>query len=164
MRLSGPDDGLVAELALAVRAEVEADDPGLQRMRAAARGAFAWRTIDDELAMLVLAYDSGLDRELVVRGGPAAGALATRTLVFESGAQPGFPPLALEVELGAVRLVGQLVPAQRATLALHEAGGSTAEITVDDLGCFVTDRPRARLVRLTLVVEAGRLTTGWFET
>jgi hypothetical protein len=97
----------------------------------AARAAFAWRTIDAELAELT--YDSALeDRALAgVRG-----ASSPRRLTFES------PGLTVEVEVGegaVPRLMGQLVPALGGTVELRHAGGSLS-LAVDELGRFAVEQ------------------------
>ena len=69
------DDVLLDEL----RALVADDDPVPERVLAAARGSFTWRTIDAELAALV--YDSALDAERLTA---VRSADTVRLLTFET--------------------------------------------------------------------------------
>ena len=71
------DEGLMAELAVAIGQEREVPD----HRRQAAYGAFAWRTVDHDL--LTLMHDSALQATAAVRGSDD-----TRTLSFEGAAWP----------------------------------------------------------------------------
>lgn len=134
------DAALLAELAVVLGPAAEPPDAVL----AAARESFTWRTVDAELAALV--FDSLLDQE------PARSrSLArTRTMTFEAGAT------AVELEVddrpGGRRLIGQLVPPQRAEVELT-GGGPAARAAADVTGRFVLPlpadpRPARVLVRL----------------
>jgi hypothetical protein len=95
----------------------------------AAKGAFAWRTIDADLAEL--AYDSLLDREgTLVRSGDDDG---SRFLTFEG------PEVTVEMEVATAgdrrRLTGQLVPGHRASVEVRHAGG-VLTVEADELGRF----------------------------
>src|SRR5215217_3690100 len=120
-----PDDDLFLEELRALAAE---GDPVPERVLAAARGSFTWRTIDAELAEL--AYDSALDvtRLAAVRSGDTV-----RLLTFET------PELTIELEVTDVgdrrRLLGQLVPAAAGILELRHSGG-LIEIATDARGRF----------------------------
>lgn len=119
------DDAMLARLAR-VAATV---DPVPEAVVEAARGSYAWRTADDELAELV--YDSALDDVHLVG---LRSAVPTRQLTFEG------PELAVELELRTdpPRLVGQLVPPQTAIVELRHGGG-TVMAEADDLGRFVLE-------------------------
>jgi hypothetical protein len=97
------DDALAAELASVLRAH----DPMPSSVVSAARGAFAWRTIDAELA--VLAADSMLEAAAGVRGS------GDRQLTFEAGG------VSLEVDVveGGRRVDGQVVPPQPGEVELE---------------------------------------------
>lgn len=57
------DDALLTELRAAL------DVPAVpEHVVAAAKAAYTWRTIDEELAFAVLVYDSSLDDSALVRG------------------------------------------------------------------------------------------------
>jgi hypothetical protein len=119
-----PDDALEEELRRAA-ARIEPVPPELVD---AAVGAFTWRTIDAELAELT--FDSLLnqDQAALVRGGEQG-----RLLSFRASG------LSIEVEVtggGNVRrLVGQLMPPQRATVAIRH-GNDLATVAADELGRF----------------------------
>ena len=121
------DSDEVAERLRRIAGEV---DPPPAEVVAASRAAFAWRSIDAELAEL--AYDSWLDdRPLAgVRraGGP-------RQLTFEA------PGLSVEVELvdgDQRKMVGQLVPPGPGAVEVRHAEGSLTA-AVDELGRFVVE-------------------------
>ena len=73
-----------------------------EHVLAAARGAFTWRTIDQELADLV--FDSATELMGVRDHG------GTRQLTFQA---PGLEIEVMVADPDTRRLVGQLVPAQR---------------------------------------------------
>lgn len=102
-------------------------DPVPDGVRAAARAAFALRSLDDDLAALV--HDSQVDddRLVGVRGG------SSRTLTFEGRA------LTVEVDVapGGV-VVGQLVPPQPGSVDVRHRDGSV-RVEADDLGRFVAE-------------------------
>jgi hypothetical protein len=118
---------------------------------AAAKAGFSWRRVDDELAWLV--HDSA-DEELVfagVRGGSA------RQLTFSAD------ELTIELEVGGAArgVVGQLVPAQPASIEVRSGAGS-AFTTADELGRFDMDRVPDGPVSLRVERSAGgRVATDW---
>jgi len=144
------DERLVAELqAFARRADPVPDDVVF-----AARGSFAWRRVDAELAELT--FDSLLDDAglAVVRSGDAV-----RLVTFDAG------DLSVEVEITARghrrRLLGQLVPPQEARVEVRAASGG-AEVAADRLGRFTVDdlaagpaSLRCRLTASGRVIESG---------
>lgn len=69
------DDALMADLGRAIRAREEVPD----RARQAARMAFAWRTVDEEL--MALTHDSALESATLVRGVQAG----PRVVAFQLG-------------------------------------------------------------------------------
>ena len=92
-----PDDALQELLGLALRQA----DPVPEHVLAAARGAFTWRTIDQELADLV--FDSATELMGVRDHG------GTRQLTFQA---PGLEIEVMVADPDTRRLVGQLVPAR----------------------------------------------------
>src|SRR5437016_4164158 len=122
------DDLLIDEL----RSVVAGLDPVPDRVLAAARGSFTWRTIDVELA--ALAYDSVMDEErlALVRSGDEA-----RLLTFET------QELSVELEVTVVgrqrHIVGQLVPPSAGVVELRHAGGLLT-LDADELGRFAAER------------------------
>ena len=138
------DRRLLEELgdALTSRREVE------PRHREAARGAFAWRTVDAEL--MELTYDS-LDEPSTVRG---AVDTRPRALAFTSRAG------SLEVEVDGDRVRGHVVPARAVTVVMRNADGERAEATSDEDGMFVLMGTLPGPVRFTVEGDVGG-TTPW---
>lgn len=99
------DDQLMAELGAAL----DAMDPVPSAVTEFAKAAFAWRTIDAELAELV--FDSEGEQLAGVRSGAGA-----RQMTFRA---PGVEIEVVVMSEGARRLVGQLVPPQAATVELR---------------------------------------------
>ncbi len=119
-----PHAGLEDELRR-VLARIDPVPPGLAE---AGIGAFAWRTIDADLAELV--FDSLVDQDeaALVRGDQQG-----RLLSFRAGT------LTIEVEVTgtgpARRLMGQLMPPQRGGVDIRHAD-STTTVEADELGRF----------------------------
>jgi hypothetical protein len=121
----------------------------------AARGAYAWRTIDAELAQLT--YDSRADSEEAAPVTRAEHA-SIRALTFTSAR------LTIELEVTGGSLVGQVVPPQAATIRLQAQGGAEAVITADEIGCFeIQPVPRGPF-RLRCQTDATvDVLTGWIS-
>lgn len=141
------DDALLNLLGLAI----SGSDPVPDRVLVAARGAMAWRTIDQDLADLV--FDSSA--ELTGVRDPNA----ARQLTFRSDA------VEIEVMLvdsSARRLVGQLVPARSTTVTL-EGTETQVEQTSDRFGRFSFDRVHTGPVRLTVAggTSSRDISTDW---
>jgi hypothetical protein len=131
-------------------------DPVPKTVDEAARAAFAWRTIDAELAELT--------RDSLLEDAPAGvrGAEGARMLSFES------PSLSVELEVADLgqqgrRLVGQLVPPGPASIVVDHAGGRV-DAAADELGRFVVDglRPGPARVRCR-VAGGGEIATEWAQ-
>ena len=120
-------------------------DPVPERVLAAARGSFTWRTIDTELAEL--AYDSALDAE---RAFAVRSEDTVRLLTFETS------ELTIELEVTAEgdrrRILGQIAPAAVGTIELRHAGGAL-ELRTDELFGFQV--PLTVLPRVSGVVLPG---------
>jgi hypothetical protein len=114
------DNELLALLDEAIRAGNEVPPDFI----AAGKAAFAWRTIDAELAALV--YDS--DREPALTRNQTTADL--RALTFASA------NVTIELELTATGLIGQVVPPVAAEVDVQTAAGVTSTVTADELGCF----------------------------
>lgn len=96
---------------------------------AAGKAAFAWRTIDAELAALVYDSSTDSDRELALTRNQTTADL--RALTFASA------NITIELELTDSGLIGQLVPpAPAAEIDVQTAAGVTSSVATDELGCF----------------------------
>jgi len=132
-----PDDARLEEELRELAARLE---PVPDRLVQAALDAYAWRTIDAELAEL--AFDSLADQDEapLVRG-----QLQERLLSFRASG------LTIEVEVTAAgparRLIGQLVPPQRAEVEIRHLD-EVVTIATDEFGRFVADRMPAGPVSL----------------
>lgn len=147
------DETLMGELrALAGRA-----DPVPAESVAAARAAFAWRTLDAELAQL--AYDSLLDDRPLAG---VRGVATPRLLTFEAAR------LTLEVEAVGEgperRLLGQLVPPQPGRVEVRHRGGFVTT-EADEVGRFAFEGVLSGPVSLRCdpaAAGAGTVYTDWF--
>lgn len=145
------DDELVALLGEAVGEAVAEDDAVSDRRRAAARGAFAWRSVDEELAELL--HDSALEAGAAVRSGTDG----PRTLSFGGGG------LTLELEVDGDGLLGEVVGGgDAASVALQRPGVDEVTTVVGAGGFFRFDAVGQGAVRLVVTGDAVSLTTTWF--
>lgn len=142
------DDFLLSELREALRNP----EPVPHRMLDAAKAAFTWRNVDDELELMLLVYDSLTEDEAPVRSSFTS---APRTLVFEAGA------LSLEVEVQSDAIMGQLIPPQSAQVTVMTAEGRFAETDADETGCFQLPRPTGGPVQVQCATAATGLATDW---
>jgi hypothetical protein len=135
------DERLLADLGAAVREAAAVPESFL----AAGRAAFAWRTVDAELATLA-------PREpepTVVRG-------AARTFTFTAGA------VTIEVEAAEDALVGQIAPAGPGRVELEVHGRAAVAAEVDGLGWFTLRPLPPGLFRLRLTPSIGSpVVTEW---
>ncbi len=121
MTFATDDEGLMQELAAVLGREREVSD---QRRRAA-YGAFAWRTVDEEL--LTLMHDSALQATAAVRGEEDS-----RTLAFAGGG------MSLELELEGSTLTGQvLLPGSDREVTMETVDGGSQAVRTDSSGFFV---------------------------
>jgi hypothetical protein len=140
------DDALQEVLGSALRDA----DPVPRNVIAAARGAWTWRTIDQELADLV--FDSATELTGVREHG------GTRQLTFRA---PGLEIEVMVADPTTRRLVGQLVPSRTATVRL-EGAENALEQAVDRFGRFTFDSAPPGPVRLTVSGSDGAaVTTDW---
>ncbi len=129
-------------------------DAAVARMRQAAKSAYTWRTIDQDLERLTMHSDSDLAAATQVRG---AGAQPYRIVEFHG------ENLDLEMEIGEQALVGQVYPAQQGEVTLQTAGGTSMATSVDEVGCFTFARPVAGPFRLRCDIGATRVVTDWIS-
>jgi len=144
MSFSTDDEGLMEELARAV-AQTEAVP---DHRREAARAAFTWRTIDEEL--LALTHDSLEMADAAVRG-----ALDVRTLGFEADG------LSLELEVDGDRVFGQVLDnsdVDEVVVESVESGSQTCP--VDASGVFSVVVPQGP-VRFAVRIDGALQHTPW---
>ena len=118
----------------------------------AGKAAFAWRTIDAELAELT--YDSALDPldALAIRSESAI----LRSLTFASDGWT------VELELTPDAVLGQLDPPDVGTVTARGDGGKLATAEIDELGFFVLGPPPTVPYRLVCQTQSGTtILTGW---
>jgi hypothetical protein len=122
------DDGeLLAKLGEALDAARDVP-PAFVR---AGQAAYRRPDLDAELAALI--YDSERERTYDTACEPAptrADTAALRALTFGSAG------LTIELEVTGGGLLGQVVPAEPATVEVQVRDGTTSRFAADDLGCF----------------------------
>lgn len=143
------DQTLLAELLEALR---EADSTSPEQV-AAARAAWTWRTVDDELALAELAFDSACD---LASAGPVRSGGLVRTLAFRG------PQLAVEIEVTAAGITGQVVPASEGQIVGLSRAGPFGTAAIDKIGCFLLDPAPAGPVRLRVHAGGHATVTSWF--
>ena len=143
MSSSTDDEGLVEELARAMAQVTAVPD----HRREAARAAFTWRTIDEEL--LALTHDSLDLADAAVRG-----ELDARTLGF------GTEGLSLEIEVDGDRVTGQLLDAEVDEVVLESVEEGSQASQVDPSGTFTAVVP-AGPVRFAVRVGGLLRRTPW---
>src|SRR3954451_11891577 len=102
--------------------------------------AYAWRTIDAELAELT--YDSSTEDPALA--GARSQQAPLRALTFATGS------VTLELQIEPPVLLGQVVPPQPGELLVSLGDGTSRTVPVDDLGCFTVDPIPAVPFRLRL--------------
>lgn len=142
------DDSLLAELGEALATAGDITD----EMRHAAVGAFAWRSIDDDLMLAALAFDSDLDEVRLTRDGASA---APRHLSFEGEG------VAVTLELAPDRLLGQLAPPEDGAVVVQMRDGTENHLVADDLGLFSLSPAPTQPFRLRATLAGTRLVTDW---
>jgi hypothetical protein len=146
------DDELMAELAEAVAEQ----DAVTDARREAARAAFTWRTVDDELAELL--DGAALDAGAAVR----SSADAPRSLSF------GRSGLTLEVEVEGDEVLGQVIgegaaagAAVPATVTLRRPDAEDAHVEADASGFFRFTGVGPGPARFVVDQAGWSLTTPW---
>jgi hypothetical protein len=145
------DDELMRDLArMFPRPAVDAE------LLAAAQTAFAWHTVDADLDLAELRYDSSFDDAALVRGPRSA---SPRTLVFRGDR------LGVELELSDRGIEGQLIPPEPGQVRLMTAAGDPpVTTTADGMGCFAFASAQAGRhgpIRIEGSLAAGRFATQW---
>lgn len=145
---SWDDEEVLAALQQALRAQRAVPPEFIE----AGKNAFAWHNIDAELAQLT--YDSTLDSslELSLR----AEAASIRALTFTSA------HLTIELEVGQDSLLGQIIPAQSATIRIQPREDAEKVLATDEIGCFSVQPIPPGQFRIHCHTAAGvGALTGW---
>jgi hypothetical protein len=142
------DEELLAALREAVRARRAVPEGFVE----AGKRAFAWHSIDAELAQLT--YDSTHSRDLSAL--TRAESAPIRALTFTS------TRARIELEVVESSLLGQILPAQPATIEVQARDDAEQALAADETGCFsVHPIPRGPF-RLRCRLTAGSdILTGW---
>lgn len=111
---------------------------------------FSWRSVDEDLLLASLTFDSLLDGA----GKRRSSSHGERVLVFQASA------FSIELEVASDRILGQIDPPGVVEVMLQTTGGVTQTITSDDLGFFMAARPEG-LVRLRCATPSALLVTDW---
>ncbi|MEH1101939.1 hypothetical protein [Micromonospora sp. CPCC 205561] len=142
------DEALLAEL----RAALREPDPVPEEFLTAARAAFGWRTVDAELAVAELTFDSACDPE---PAGLTRSTGSARTLTFRTG------PVVVEIEVTPTGVVGQLSPARGGRVTARTSAGPYEEAPVDAGGFFSMGAPPAGPVQLRARTFEYAVATAW---
>ena len=142
------DDALLTELRDALRAA----DSVPAEFLTAARGAWAWRNVDEELAVAQLAFDSACDVE---PAGLTRSGSGSRTLTFSSG------DVLVEIEVTSTGVIGQLSPASGGRVTARTSRGTFDESTIDPAGYFTLRVPPSEPVRLDAHTSGYHVATSW---
>jgi hypothetical protein len=117
----------------------------------AGKNAFAWHNIDAELAQLT--YDSIAAEPA---GHTRVESASIRALTFTSAR------ITIELEVTEDALVGQVVPAQAATIEVQAHEQTDAQIASDEIGCFAVQPVPHGPFRLRCRAAGGiDVLTGW---
>ncbi|MFJ6197425.1 hypothetical protein [Micromonospora sp. NPDC092111] len=142
------DDALTTELGAALWDA----GPVPEEFLTAALAAFAWRSVDADLALAELTFDSACDAE---PAGLTRSAGSTRTLSFRSG------PVVLEIEVSDAGIVGQLSPACGGRVRAQTASGTYDEAALDAVGFFSLAAPPRGPVQLRARTGGYTVATTW---
>jgi len=148
MRNGWDDDDLVAALREAMTAAA-AVPPALVE---AARNAYAWHTIDAELAELT--FDSEREPDLIASTRSESASIRALTFTSER--------LTMELEVTENSLIGQVIPPRAGTVEVQPRDGETSAAPVDDIGCFFVEPIPPGPFRLRYRDSSGAdVVTGW---
>lgn len=140
------DEQLLAEL----RDALQAADQVPAGFIAAGKAAFAWRTVDAELAALADEVPSG-----EAPAGTRAEHAAVRALSFRAA------HLSIELEVTAEAILGQVVPPCAGRVEVQSQAGAERETMVDDSGWFTVRPLPSAMFRLHLHTRSGDVVTEW---
>ncbi len=118
----------------------------------ASKGAFAWRNIDAELAQLT--YDSTRDCDHARSTRAEAASICALTFASRH--------LAIALEITGGSLIGQVLPAQAATIEVQTWTAAEPALSTDEIGCFSIHPLPPVPFRLCCRTAAGLdVRTGW---
>lgn len=143
------DELLLQDLAEALR-PVERQARSLARRAGA---AYSWRTVDEDLFLASLSYDSSVQ---TVDHSRTAEPLS-RFLVFSAA------PLSVEVEVMPEQIVGQIIPPGRADIVVETEGQQPRQVTADERGLFIISPLPGGATRLRCDTPTARLVTDWVQ-
>ncbi|ADB33232.1 hypothetical protein Kfla_4188 [Kribbella flavida DSM 17836] len=144
MSRSDDDDTLMEELGDSLRGA--GDVP--QRWRDAAQAAFAWRSVDRDLLMLV--------QEGELAGAAVRGEGDRRVLSFSGGG------VSLELEADDRRIVGQVLPPRECRVTIEGPGEQQPVAAVADTsGLFTIDWRGRGPVRFVVELDGANRRTEW---
>ncbi|WBB52603.1 hypothetical protein [Verrucosispora sp. WMMD573] len=142
------DDRLQAELGAALW-----DAGGVpEEYVTAARAAFAWRTVDAELTLAELIFDSASEAE---PAGLTRSAGSARTLSFRGG------PVVVEIEVTDAGIVGQLSPTGGGRVSARTSSGIYEEAPVNAVGLFSLGAPPPGPIQLRADAGGHMVVTDW---
>lgn len=146
------DDALLAELRAALRSAGTVDEDLLTL----GRGAFAWRDIDTDLALLAITHDTLVDPQPLVRHADTA---AARTLTLEAEG------MTVVIEVSRTGILGQVAPPAPCEVLLEDPDGLQVRLSTDEVGVFSTESIPSRLVRLRLIRDGEPVAVSeWIKT
>jgi hypothetical protein len=140
------DDQLLAELREAFHAAEEVPVGFV----AAGKAAFAWRSIDAELAALA---DEVPSHEALA--GTRTEHAAVRALSFRADG------LSIEIEVTADAILGQIVPPRAGRVEVQSLSGTEHTSVVDESGWFSIRPLPSTMFRLHLHTGTGDVVTEW---
>ena len=142
------DERLMADLEAALRAEREVPS----RLVEIGKAAYAWHSVDAELASLTFDSATVSTEELA---GVRSESASLRALTFAASL------VTIELEVTGDALIGQLVPAQAGEIEVLMPDGEGRTVAVDEVGWFVI-RPRpVGVFRLMVRTGEGDVLTEW---
>lgn len=153
--MSAVNNGRDEELLAALREAISARRAVPEEFVEAGKSAFAWHSIDAELAQLT--YDSTDSPELsALTRAESAESASIRALTFTS------PRAHIDLEVVESSLLGQILPVQQARIEVQARDDAEQAITTDETGCFsIHPIPRGPFrLRCRLTVGSDIL-TGW---
>jgi hypothetical protein len=124
--------------------------PIAEELTQRAHAAYCWRTVDEDLLLASLRFDSAAEPVLSTRSSEGP-----RILVFTAA------PLSVELEVLPDQIVGQLVPPGAAVVVVETEAGATTELTSDERGFFIVTPLPAGPLRLRCDTPSARLVTDW---